>query len=100
MNSIFHRPLAHRMNRRIALLTNQTGVDAAGVSDVELLMGDRASAAGVTLVRLFSPEHGIRGTIDTENVPDVVDERSGLMVHSLYRRGTVPPPGTGMPTAP
>ncbi|HET8769554.1 MAG TPA: DUF1343 domain-containing protein [Gemmatimonadaceae bacterium] len=84
--------LALVAGRRIALLTNQTGVDAAGVSDVELLMGDRASEAGVTLVRLFSPEHGIRGTIDTENVPDVVDERSGLMVHSLYRLGTVPPP--------
>ncbi len=84
--------LALVAGRRIAVLTNQTGVDAAGVSDVELLMGDRAKEAGVTVVRLFSPEHGIRGTVDTENVPDVVDERSGLMVHSLYRRGTVPPP--------
>ena len=39
--------------KRVGLLTNQTGVDARGVSDIELLRGDRARAAGVTLVRLF-----------------------------------------------
>lgn len=79
--------------RRIAVITNQTGVDAKGVSDVDLLRTDaRAKRAGVTVVRLFSPEHGIRGTIDRPDVPDVRDERSGLMVHSLYARETVPPP--------
>lgn len=79
--------------KRIALLTNQTGVAANGVSDVELLQRDpRVVAAGVTLVRLFSPEHGIRGTADRPNLPDAVDERSGLMVHSLYGRETMPPP--------
>lgn len=79
--------------KRIALLTNQTGVDATGASDADLLQRDpRALAAGVTLVRLFSPEHGIRGTADRTNLPDEVDARSGLTVHSLYRRETVPPP--------
>jgi len=79
--------------KRIALLTNQTGVDARGTSDVELLQRDpRAVRARVQLVRLFSPEHGIRGEIDRPNVPDVRDERSGLMVHSLYTRETIPPP--------
>ncbi|HTE45285.1 MAG TPA: exo-beta-N-acetylmuramidase NamZ domain-containing protein, partial [Gemmatimonadaceae bacterium] len=48
--------------KRIALLTNHTGVDATGASDIDLLRGPRARAAGVTLVRLFAPEHGIRGT--------------------------------------
>ena len=79
--------------RRIALISNQTGVDARGISDVELLQRDpRAVRARVTLVRLFSPEHGIRGELDRPNLPDVRDERSGLMVHSLYTRETVPPP--------
>jgi uncharacterized protein YbbC (DUF1343 family) len=79
--------------KRIALLTNQTGVDATGASDADLLQKDpRAVAAGVTLIRLFSPEHGIRGTADTENLPDEVDPRTGLIVHSLYRRETIPPP--------
>src|SRR5205823_4396476 len=54
--------------KRIALLTNQTGVDAAGTSDIDLLNGPTARSAGVTLVRLFSPEHGIRGTEDRENL--------------------------------
>ena len=79
--------------KRIALLTNQTGVDATGASDVELLQHDpRVVAAGVTVVRLFSPEHGIRGTADRPDLPDEIDARSGLRVHSLYARETVPPP--------
>ena len=78
---------------RIALITNHTGVDAKGVSDVELLQHDpRAVRAHVQLIRLFSPEHGIRGTQDVTDLPDEMDVKSGLMVHSLYRRETVPPP--------
>lgn len=78
--------------RRIALITNQTGVDARGTSDVDLLQKDpRAVRAGVRLVRLFSPEHGIRGEHDRTDLPDGMDERSGLMVHSLYGRETMPP---------
>src|SRR5689334_11011181 len=78
--------------KRIGLLTNQTGVDAKGVSDIELLRDARARGAGVTLVRLFSPEHGIRGTEDREHLESGVDERSGLMVHSLYTVTTIAPP--------
>ncbi len=79
--------------RRIALITNHTGIDAEGRSDVDLLQKDpRAVRANVQLIRIFSPEHGIRGTEDVTNLPDVRDERSGLMVHSLYRRETIPPP--------
>jgi uncharacterized protein YbbC (DUF1343 family) len=79
--------------RRIAIITNHTGIDEKGASVVDLLLNDpRAKRAGITVVRLFSPEHGIRGTEDVTNLPDVRDERSGLMVHSLYRRETVPPP--------
>jgi uncharacterized protein YbbC (DUF1343 family) len=78
--------------KRIALLTNQTGVDASGVSDIELLRSERARQAGVKLIKLFSPEHGIRGTEDHEQVASGVDERSGLPVHSLYGNGTIGPP--------
>jgi len=78
--------------KRIALLTNQTGIDAAGRSDIELLRDARAKAAGVTLVRLFSPEHGIRGTEDREHIASGIDERSGLQVHSLYTNTTIAPP--------
>jgi len=78
--------------KRIALLTNQTGIDAAGRSDIELLRDARAKASGVTLVRLFSPEHGIRGTEDREHIASGIDERSGLQVHSLYTNTTIAPP--------
>lgn len=79
-------------NKRIALLTNQTGVDEHGVSDIELLRDDRARAAGVKLTRLFSPEHGIRGTEDRSNIESGIDERSGLPVHSLYTVTAIAPP--------
>ena len=79
--------------RRIALITNHTTVDASGTHLIDVLQQDpRLKRANVTLVRLFSPEHGIRGDVDRENLPDQRDERSGLMVHSLYTNGTVPPP--------
>ena len=79
-------------NKRIGLLTNQTGIDEHGVSDIERLRDARARAAGVTLVRLFSPEHGIRGTEDREHIESGIDERSGLPVFSLYTVGTIAPP--------
>ena len=78
--------------RRIGLLTNQTGVDAQGTSDIDLLRGAAATSAGVRLTELFSPEHGIRGTEDHEQIASGVDASSGLPIVSLYTRGTVPPP--------
>ena len=37
----------------------------------------------MTLVSLFSPEHGIRGILDAR-VPSTTDEKTGLPIHSLY----------------
>ena len=79
--------------RRIGLLTNQTGLDERGRSDIDLLHRDpRAVASKVALVRLYSPEHGISGTEDREHLAGGVDERSGLPIVSLYTAGTVGPP--------
>jgi uncharacterized protein YbbC (DUF1343 family) len=50
------------------------------VSTVERLQ----KAPNVTLVALFSPEHGITGKFDQPNIGDAVDEKSGLPVVSLY----------------
>jgi uncharacterized protein YbbC (DUF1343 family) len=69
-------PLA---GKRIGLITNQTGVDRNGRSTIDLL----AHAPGVKLVALFSPEHGIRGTLD-EHIASSEDEATGLPVYSLY----------------
>jgi uncharacterized protein YbbC (DUF1343 family) len=78
--------------RRVGLLTNQTGVDERGVSDIDRLRGDAARAAGVRLVTLFSPEHGIRGTEDREQLASGIDAASGLFVHSLYTSQAIGPP--------
>jgi uncharacterized protein YbbC (DUF1343 family) len=79
---------------RVGLLTKQTGVDEHGVSDIELLRGDVALGARVRLVTLFSPERGIRGTEDRENLASGVDARSGLVVHSLHTSGAIAPPAS------
>jgi uncharacterized protein YbbC (DUF1343 family) len=78
--------------KRIGLLTNQTGIDEKGTSDIDLLREKRARDAGVRLVQLFSPEHGLRGTEDRENVASETDPKSGLPVYSLYGQQTVAPP--------
>lgn len=72
---------------RVGLLTNQTGVARDGASAIDLL----AHAPGVTLVSLFSPEHGIRGVLDA-SVPSTTDERTGLPIHSLYGATERPTP--------
>jgi uncharacterized protein YbbC (DUF1343 family) len=73
-------------DRRIGLVTNQSGVDASGVSDVVRLQG-----AGIRLVALFSPEHGFRGAADPgAAVASSVDSATGLPIYSLYGR-TSPP---------
>ena len=78
--------------KRIGLLTNQTGINEKGDSDIDLLRDKKARGAGVSLVQLFSPEHGLRGTEDRENIASGVDQRSGLPVYSLYGQQTMAPP--------
>jgi uncharacterized protein YbbC (DUF1343 family)/CubicO group peptidase (beta-lactamase class C family) len=67
--------------RRIGLVTNQTGLDRAGRSTIDVLK----SAPNLKLVALFSPEHGIGGAQDAF-VPDQRDKESGLPIYSLYGR--------------
>lgn len=78
------RPLR---GHRIGLLTQRTMTGSDGVSTVETLR----TAPGVTLVALFSPEHGFdgdgNGRIGTEK-----DGASGLPVYSLYGKTLRPTP--------
>ena len=66
--------------KRVALLTNQTGVDRLGRRDIDLLRG----TPGVRLVVIISPEHGLRGTEDRPGLPDANDSASGIPIYSLY----------------
>jgi uncharacterized protein YbbC (DUF1343 family)/CubicO group peptidase (beta-lactamase class C family) len=65
--------------KRIGLITNQTGLSRNGKRNVDLML-----AAGVKVTALFSPEHGLNGAEDREDVSDSKDAASGLPVFSLY----------------
>jgi uncharacterized protein YbbC (DUF1343 family) len=78
--------------KRIALITNQTGIDENRRSDIDLLGDASARRQGIVLVRLFSPEHGIRGTEDREHLAGGVDSASGIPFYSLYDARTAAPP--------
>jgi uncharacterized protein YbbC (DUF1343 family) len=64
---------------RVGLITNHTGQDAAGRRTIDVLY----HAPKVQLVALFSPEHGLSGTVD-EQVSSTRDAITGLPVYSLY----------------
>lgn len=66
--------------KRVGLVTNHTGVSADGRSTIDALF----NAPEVKLVKLFSPEHGIRGELDREGIKNDVDEATKLPVISLY----------------
>ncbi|MFQ5742699.1 MAG: exo-beta-N-acetylmuramidase NamZ domain-containing protein [Acidobacteriota bacterium] len=65
--------------RRIGLITNPTGRDAAARLTVEVLR----STDALTLAALFSPEHGFTG-VEEGSVASGTDAATGLPVFSLY----------------
>ncbi len=66
--------------KRVGVLTNQTGLDADGRRTIDVL----AQAAPVSLEAIFSPEHGVTGTLDTTHVSDTKDAATGVAVYSVY----------------
>jgi uncharacterized protein YbbC (DUF1343 family)/CubicO group peptidase (beta-lactamase class C family) len=66
--------------KKIGVLTNQTGIDADGRRTIDVL----AQAPGVTLEAIFSPEHGVTGTLDTTDVANTKDVATGVPVYSVY----------------
>ncbi|HXP87534.1 MAG TPA: exo-beta-N-acetylmuramidase NamZ domain-containing protein [Bryobacteraceae bacterium] len=65
--------------RKVGLITNHTGVDRAGRRNIDVMR-----AAGVNLVAIFAPEHGLFGKLDQPNIKDETDAATGLPVRSLY----------------
>jgi uncharacterized protein YbbC (DUF1343 family) len=70
---------------KIGLVTNHTGATRDGKSTIDVL----SHAPEVALVKLFSPEHGIRGEVDAA-VPDGKDDVTGLPIVSLYGKERKP----------
>ena len=66
-------------SQRIGLITNHTGLSRDGKRNVDLML-----AAGVKIAAVFTPEHGLSGAEDQENVADSKDSATGLPIISLY----------------
>lgn len=76
-------------NKRVALVTNHTGVDRCGTRTVDLLV----ATPGVEVVALFAPEHGLSGTARGGAViRSGRDSASGVRVISLYGERQAPTP--------
>ena len=69
-------------DKRIALLSNQTGV--VGLNHDKHTL-DLMLEMGLNVTTIFSPEHGFRGKADAgEHVSSSVDEKTGIPIASLY----------------
>ena len=66
--------------RHIGLVTNQTGIDASGKRTIDVF----AQTPGVSLDAIFSPEHGVTGTLDTTDINNSKDAATGISVYSVY----------------
>jgi uncharacterized protein YbbC (DUF1343 family) len=72
--------------KRVGLVVHRASVTADGRHALDVLRG-----AGVNVVRLFTPEHGLRGEAAAgETVAGGLDAASGLPIVSLYGRKTRP----------
>ncbi len=65
--------------KKLALIVNHSSLNAKGEHLIDVMQ------RSCTLVKLFSPEHGIRGGVD-DVVGDTTDPKSGLAVFSLYKK--------------
>jgi uncharacterized protein YbbC (DUF1343 family) len=74
------RPAKEGPPRKIGLLTNQTGIDSEGRRTIDVL----AHVPGISLDAIFSPEHGVTGTLDTTDVANTRDASTGVTVYSVY----------------
>ncbi|MGA9717130.1 MAG: exo-beta-N-acetylmuramidase NamZ domain-containing protein [Acidobacteriaceae bacterium] len=75
----------HGGRLRMGLLTSAVGVDRDGHRTIDVLAHDAHRAdPSLTLTTLFSPEHGLQGNQDTENISNTTDATTGLPVISLF----------------
>jgi uncharacterized protein YbbC (DUF1343 family) len=73
--------------KRVGLITNQTGIDRQGKRNVDLMV-----KAGINVVALFSPEHGIAGVEDHPGIANSTEPATGIRIWSLYGASLRPTP--------
>jgi uncharacterized protein YbbC (DUF1343 family) len=79
VDALAARKFAPLSGKRVGLITNHSGLDAAGRRTIDIL----ARASGVKLRAIFSPEHGLSGRADAK-VASGRDAPTNLLVYSLY----------------
>lgn len=73
------------LGKRIGLITNPTGIDSNFKSSIDILREK------TNLVGLFSPEHGVRASIQAgEHLDTYIDDETGITVYSLYGKTKKP----------
>ena len=66
-------------NKRVAIFTNHTAM----LGKIHLI--DTLLKRGIHIQKLFTPEHGLRGTADAgEKTTDGIDPQTGIQIVSLY----------------
>lgn len=75
-------------NKKVGVLTNQTGILSDGTHLVDFLLEQK-----VQVTKIFAPEHGFRGTADAgEHIANGKDSKTGLPIISLYGNNKKPKP--------
>jgi uncharacterized protein YbbC (DUF1343 family) len=75
-------------NKKIGIVTNQTGILSNGTHLVDYLLSEK-----IKIETIFAPEHGFRGTADAgELIKDGKDTQTGLPIISLYGNNKKPKP--------
>lgn len=77
-------------NKKVALLTNQTGVVRNSEGKLVHLL-DTLLSHKIDIVKVFSPEHGFRGNVEAGGVvKNSIDSKTGLPIVSLYGKNKKP----------
>lgn len=85
----FERYAALLKDKKVGVLTNQTGIVTVG--DQQISTVDFLLEKGVSVTAIYAPEHGFRGTADAgELVKNGKDTKTGLPIWSLYGNNKKP----------
>jgi uncharacterized protein YbbC (DUF1343 family) len=77
---------ARLKGKRVGLITNHTGLTLSGRPGY-LVMREM----GVNVTALFSPEHGMFGKEDREDIADAREPQTGIRIYSLYNQANRKP---------
>jgi len=78
--------------KRVGIVANQSSVIIKN-NTIYVHLVDSLQTLGVDIKRVFSPEHGFRGTADAgEEVESSTDKKTGLSIVSLYGDNRKPKP--------